>query len=89
MLDGNEAILSLEQTLKRNLGENVALELILGDEVGRVSVDPGQLEQVILELTDNALEAMPDGGRLTIRTTEQPPSRGSPGTARKSSPDAT
>jgi two-component system, cell cycle sensor histidine kinase and response regulator CckA len=73
VLDVNEAILSLEQTLKRNLGENVALELILSDEVGRVSVDPGQLEQVILELTDNAFEAMPDGGRLTIRTIEQAP----------------
>jgi two-component system, cell cycle sensor histidine kinase and response regulator CckA len=76
VLDVNKAILSLEQTLKRNLGENVALELILSDEVGRVSVDPGQLEQVILELTDNAVEAMPDGGRLTIRTTEQPPEPG-------------
>jgi two-component system cell cycle sensor histidine kinase/response regulator CckA len=73
VLDVNEAILSLEETLKRNLGENVALELILSDEVGRVSVDPGQLEQVILELTDNAFEAMPDGGRLTIRTIEQAP----------------
>ena len=76
VLDVNEAILSLEQTLKRNLGENVVLELILSNEVGRVSVDPGQLEQVILELTDNAVEAMPDGGRLTIRTAEQAPEHG-------------
>ena len=73
ILNVNDAVRALEPMLKRSLRDDVEVELDLTEDLGRVNVDPGQLEEVIFELTDNALEAMPDGGRLTIRTAEQAP----------------
>ena len=73
VLNVNHVVRALEPILKRSLGEDVELELDLTEGLDSVSVDPGQLEEVIFELTDNAREAMPDGGRLTIRTAEQEP----------------
>ena len=69
----NAVVRALEPMLERSLREDVEIVLELTENLGRVNVDPGQLEEVIFELTDNALEAMPDGGRLTIRTAEQAP----------------
>lgn len=73
VLNVNDVIRALEPVLLRSLREDVELELDLTEDIDKVNVDPGQLEEVIFELTDNALEAMPDGGRLTIRTAEQAP----------------
>jgi two-component system, cell cycle sensor histidine kinase and response regulator CckA len=73
ILNVNDVVRALEPMLERSLREDVELELDLTEDLDKVNVDPGQLEEVIFELTDNALEAMPDGGRLTIRTAEQAP----------------
>ena len=54
--------------LQRTLGEDCVLMLRLGDGVGPVRADPGQLEQVLLNLTANAGDAMPSGGTLTLAT---------------------
>ena len=76
VLNVNDIVRALEPMLRRSLREEHQLELVLIEELPTVNVDPGQLEEVILELTDNAFEAMPDGGRLTIRTAEQSPEPG-------------
>jgi CheY-like chemotaxis protein len=54
--------------LQRLIGEDIALELRLDRECGRVKSDPGQVDQVIMNLAVNARDAMPHGGKLTIET---------------------
>ena len=58
----------LEAILRRLVGEEVSLELQLAPEAGVIRVDRGQLEQILLNLAVNARDAMPKGGRLSIRT---------------------
>src|SRR5881628_1880782 len=58
----------LEKMLRRVLGEDVALSTRLAPTTGRVKADPGQLEQVIMNLAVNARDAMPNGGKLTLET---------------------
>jgi CheY-like chemotaxis protein len=58
----------MEPMLRRLLDENVQLVIRLGQPLGKVRVDPGEVEQVILNLAVNGRDAMPDGGRLTIET---------------------
>jgi PAS domain S-box-containing protein len=63
----------LEKTremLARVIGEDIQLKILAGDSTLRVKVDPTQLEQVVMNLVVNARDAMPDGGRLTIETSE-------------------
>jgi PAS domain S-box-containing protein len=68
LLDLNATVRGLEPILTRTLGESSGLRMHLSPTLGRVRADPGQLEQVLINLTLNARDAMPDGGRLTIET---------------------
>lgn len=64
----NEVVTSLGDMLRSVLGENVVLHMTLNPDPGGVRVDRGQLEQALLNLTLNAKDAMPGGGRLTVAT---------------------
>ena len=64
----NDLVLELEKLLRRLLGEDVAIRVAVAPDCGGVKADPGQLEQVIVNLAVNARDAMPDGGRLTLET---------------------
>ena len=68
ILDLNTNVRELEPILARALGESRGLRLHLSPNLGRVRADPGQLEQVLINLTLNARDAMDEGGRLTIET---------------------
>ena len=68
VLDLNNLVHGLSAMLRRLIGEDIDLRLALREEVGRVSADPGQIEQVLMNLVVNARDAMPHGGSLTIET---------------------
>jgi two-component system, cell cycle sensor histidine kinase and response regulator CckA len=68
LLDLNDLIQHLERMLARLIGEDISLQTLLGADLSTVRVDPGQFEQVLVNLAVNARDAMPDGGRLTIET---------------------
>ena len=70
VVDLNALVSELEKMLRRLLGEDVTLATALAPTLGRVRTDPGQLEQVIMNLAVNARDAMPTGGRLTIETAD-------------------
>jgi PAS domain S-box-containing protein len=76
VLDVNTVVGGVEPMLHRLIGEDIELVCLSGARLGRVEADPGQLEQVIMNLVVNARDAMPRGGRLTIETADverQPP----------------
>jgi two-component system cell cycle sensor histidine kinase/response regulator CckA len=64
----NGIIKDVESMLRRLLGEDVALETDLDPSLENVLVDPGQIHQVLMNLVANARDAMPGGGKLTIKT---------------------
>ncbi|MGQ9636338.1 MAG: ATP-binding protein [Thermodesulfobacteriota bacterium] len=68
VLNLNLLIQDLNKMLHRILGEDIELFYSLASDLGKVKIDPGQIEQVILNLAINAREAMPSGGKLTIET---------------------
>jgi len=68
VLDLNAVITENLKMLTRLIGEDIDLVMIPGSEIGAVKADPGQIEQVILNLAVNARDAMPHGGKLTIET---------------------
>jgi len=69
-LDLNAVVAGMDGMLRRLMGEDVDLATVLAPDVPLVMADPGQVEQVLLNLAGNARDAMPEGGRLTIETTE-------------------
>ncbi len=66
--DLNETVRLLEKILGRLIGEDVRMRFELSPELGHVRADPGQVEQVVMNLVVNARDAMPGGGELLIRT---------------------
>lgn len=68
VLDPNETLAAMDSMLRRMVGEDVRFNQILAPDLGRVKVDPGQLEQVVMNLVSNSRDAMPEGGKLTIET---------------------
>jgi PAS domain S-box-containing protein len=68
VLDLNKLVSGLSVMLQRLLGEDVDLRLVLPTDVGRVNADPGQIEQVLMNLAVNSRDAMSKGGILTIET---------------------
>jgi two-component system cell cycle sensor histidine kinase/response regulator CckA len=68
VVDLNEVVLGMDKMTRRLLGEDIVLKTELSSTLGRVKVDVGQFEQVLLNLAINARDAMPNGGALTIAT---------------------
>ncbi|OGP89488.1 MAG: hypothetical protein A2156_11115 [Deltaproteobacteria bacterium RBG_16_48_10] len=68
VLDLNSLLMDLDKMLHRLIGEDIELVTLLTKDLGRVKVDSGQIEQVILNLAVNSRDAMPSGGSLTIET---------------------
>ena len=68
ILDLNIHVRDTEKMIRRLVGEDVSLQTSLAPGLSQVKVDPGQIDQVILNLVVNARDAMPKGGRLTIKT---------------------
>jgi PAS domain S-box-containing protein len=68
MVDLNGVLDRMKDLLRRLVRENIELQLRLTENIGCVRVDPGQLEQVLINLVVNACDAMLDGGRLTLAT---------------------
>jgi PAS domain S-box-containing protein len=68
VLDLNSMIASTMQLLRRLMGEHIELTIIEGKDLGRVKADPGQMEQVVMNLALNARDAMAQGGKLILET---------------------
>ncbi len=68
VLNLNNLILDLDKMLRRLLSEDIKLVTIPGENLGEVMADPGQMEQVLINLAVNARDAMPRGGVITIET---------------------
>jgi PAS domain S-box-containing protein len=68
VLDINTIVLNLDKLVRRLMSANIEMKTNVGKNLGAIKADPGQIEQVIMNLVVNARDAMPDGGRLLIET---------------------
>jgi PAS domain S-box-containing protein len=68
VLDLNSVINNMDKMLRRLIGEDVELVATMAKNLGHVKADPGQVEQILMNLAVNARDAMPRGGKLTIET---------------------
>ncbi|MGH7504488.1 MAG: PAS domain S-box protein, partial [Longimicrobiales bacterium] len=68
VLDVNALVAGIERLLRRVIGEDIELVTVLHPATGRIKADPGQIEQVIMNLVVNARDAMPAGGHIVIET---------------------
>jgi PAS domain S-box-containing protein len=68
LLDLNEIVVELQTMLRPLIGEDIVLSMKLDPALGQIEADPGQLQQVVMNLVVNARDAMPDGGALSIET---------------------
>jgi two-component system, cell cycle sensor histidine kinase and response regulator CckA len=68
VVDMSRVVSAMTRLLERVIGEDIAFELDLPEGLPPVRIDPGQIEQAVLNLVINARDAMPDGGTLTLRT---------------------
>jgi two-component system cell cycle sensor histidine kinase/response regulator CckA len=68
VVDLNQIIAGMERLVGRLLGADVEVTLLPAARLGKVKADPGQIEQIVMNLVVNARDAMPQGGRLTVQT---------------------
>ncbi len=68
VIDLNDVMMNIDTMLRRLIGEDIEILTVPGRELGTVKADPGQIEQVIMNLVVNARDAMPSGGKLTLET---------------------